>query len=70
MAVDNDAYLYNHLPNEKVIVPVDLFTGVSKPRYKLKYFHIWGALVYVLNHVLQREINHPGGNRDLEEECL
>ena len=33
-------YLYNHLTNEKVISPADLFTGVTYTRHKLKYCHI------------------------------
>ena len=43
MAVDYAVYLYNHLPNEKGIAPIDLFTGVTSPRYKLRDYHIWGS---------------------------
>ena len=53
MAVDYAVYLYNHLPNERGISPVDLFTGVTAPRHKLRDYHIWGAPVYVLDPVLQ-----------------
>jgi len=46
MAVNYAVYSYNYLPNEKVIAPADLFTGVTSPRHKLRDFHIWGAPVY------------------------
>ena len=53
MAVDHATYLYNHLPNESGIAPVDLFTGITAPRHKLKSLHMWGAPIYVLGSVLQ-----------------
>jgi hypothetical protein len=31
MAVDYAVHLYNHLPNEKGIVPADIFTGTQTP---------------------------------------
>ena len=48
MAVDYAIYLYNHLPNEQGIAPIDLFTGVTAPRHKLRNIHIWGVPTYVL----------------------
>lgn len=53
MADDYAVYLYNHLPNERDIAPVDLFTGVTAQRHKLRDCNIWGGPVYVLNQVLQ-----------------
>ena len=53
MAVDYATYLYNHIPTEKGIAPVDLFTGVTVPRHKLKNLHMWGAPAYVLDPTLQ-----------------
>ena len=49
MAVAYVVYLYNHLPNEQVIAPVDLFSGLTVPRHKLRYYHMWGYPVYVLD---------------------
>ena len=46
MVIDYAVYLYNHLPNDQDIAPVDLFTGVTAPRNKLRDFHMWGAPVY------------------------
>ena len=53
MAVDYAVYIYNRLPNEKGIAPIDLFTGMTAPRHKLRDLHKWGAPVYVLDPVLQ-----------------
>lgn len=53
-AVSYATYLYNHLPNEHGLAPVDLFTGVQSPRHKLKDIHVWGAPVYVLHPTLQQ----------------
>ena len=49
MAVNYATYIHNHIPNERGIAPVDLFTGTQIPRHKLKYIHIWGCPVYVLD---------------------
>ena len=51
--VDYTVYLYTHLPNEKSIAPIDLFTGVTTSRHELNDLHIWGTPVYVLDPVLQ-----------------
>ena len=53
-AVAYASYLYNHLPNEHGLAPIDLFTGVQSPRHKLKDIHVWGAPVYVLHPTLQQ----------------
>ena len=52
MTVDYDTYLYNHIPNEKGIAPVDLFTGVTSPIHKLRSSHMWGAPAYILDPIL------------------
>ena len=51
--VHYEVYLYNHLPNEKGIVPADLFTEVTPPRHNRKDYHIWGAPLYILSPKLQ-----------------
>ena len=52
MAIDYAVYLYNHLPNDYGTAPIDLFTGVTVPRHKLRDFHMWGSPVYVLDPLL------------------
>ena len=52
MAVDYTVYLYNHLPNEKGIAPMNLFTGVTAPRHKLRDSYMWRSPVNVLDPVL------------------
>ena len=51
MAINYATYIYNHLPNEKGIAPIDLFTEVTAP--KLRDFYVWGAPVFVLHSILQ-----------------
>ena len=53
MAVDYAVYLHNHLPNDKGITPMELFTGEAVHRHHLKDLHVWGCPVYVLDPKLQ-----------------
>lgn len=50
MAVQYEAYQYNHLPN----TPADLFTGSTFPCHKLLQMHTWECPVYVLDPKLQQ----------------
>lgn len=54
MAVDHAVHLYNTLPNQHGICPLDLFSGTTVPRHKLRDLHVWGCPVYVLDPVLQQ----------------
>ena len=53
MSVYYSTYAYNHLPNDKGIDPSDLFTSSIIPRHTLKYMHVFGYPVYILDPVLQ-----------------
>ena len=47
-------YIYNHMTNAEEIVTSDIFNGNKFNRHKLKYIHMWGCHVYVLNTNLQQ----------------
>ena len=70
MAVEYTTYLDNHLPNDKGIIPVDLFTEVTIPHYKLHDCHVWGSPVYVLDPKLQLDQKLPYWNYYLVMESL
>ena len=53
MAVNYACYIFNYMSNEKGIAPIDFFTGMQAPRYKLFDIHIWRCPVYVLYPKLQ-----------------
>ena len=59
MAIDYAVYLYNHLPNDQGIAPIDLFTRVTMPRHKLRDCHMLGYPVYVLDPVLAADKKLP-----------
>lgn len=59
MAVDYATHLYNTLPNAHGMCPVDLFTGTTILRHKLKDLHVWGCPVYVLDPTLQQGMKLP-----------
>jgi Integrase core domain. len=54
MAVDHAVHLYNTFPNQHGICPLDLFSGTTVPRHKLRDLHVWGCPVYGLDPVLQQ----------------
>jgi hypothetical protein len=49
MAVTYATFLYNHLPNAQGLCPVDIFTGSTVPRHRLKNIHVCRCPVYVLD---------------------
>ena len=49
MAVDHAVYLYNHVPNELSLAPIDIFTCTRWTQSKFHDLHVWGCPVYVLN---------------------
>lgn len=49
----NYGYLHNHLPTDKIIAPIDRFTGATSPRHKVRDWYIGGAAVYVLGLTFQ-----------------
>ena len=49
MTVDYASYIYNHMPNDKGIVPADLFTRSMIPRHKLRDIHVFSCPAYVLD---------------------
>ena len=53
MKVDYATYINNHLLNDKMIAPTDLFTRSMVQIHKLKNMHIFGYPVYGLDPVLQ-----------------
>ena len=41
MVVSYNTYVFNHLSNNKIIVPIDLFFGSHFPRHRLLDIHLW-----------------------------
>ena len=54
-ALQQAAYLWNHLPNRTTgIAPIEIFSGVSLSTFEhLTRSHVWGCPVYVLDPKLQ-----------------
>ena len=70
MSVNYAAYIFNHMSNEKCIVPIDVFTGTQAPRHKLFDIHTWGCPVCVLDPTLQEGKKIPRRQLDHEKEYL
>lgn len=54
LAVDHAVHLYNTLPNQHGVCPLDLFSGTTIPRHKLQDLHVWGCPLYVLDPTLHQ----------------
>ena len=54
MATSYSTYTYNHMPNAEEIAPTDIFTGTKFTCNKLKYIHVWGCPVYLLDPIIQQ----------------
>ena len=53
MDTSYSTYIYNHVHNSEDISSAYLFTGTKFPCHKIKYIHVWGCPVYVLDCMLQ-----------------
>ena len=54
MANSYSNYILNQMLNAEYIAPDYLFNGTKFPCNKLKYIHVWGCTVYVLDPTLQQ----------------
>ena len=54
MATSYVAHIYNHMPSDEDIAPSDIFTETKFTHHKIKYIHVWGYTVYVLDPTLQQ----------------
>ena len=54
MATSYSNYILNQMLNAEYIAPDYLFNGTKFPCNKLKYIHVWGCTVYVLDPTLQQ----------------
>ena len=59
MAMKHAQHLWNHIPRENNVCPMDLITRSTVPRNVLKDLHVWGSPCFVLDPKLQSGAKIP-----------